>query len=337
MNRYKSTLFMLFSISCILFIFYGDSFIFTLFKGGQEYNKATYEIQNNNIQSAIELLNMSINKNPLFSEAYLNLGFAYTQDQQYELAENAFLTAIDLFSKGKFIETKDQISIEEKLVQAHKNLSILVYQPLMNKAASEGSPELVNDYYEKFKSHIQTASQTSTQQDSLTSILNSFDKKFPLILSDGFYNQAANQVNQNDLENAVKSLHDSIHQYPLHLESLILLGLLYQNSHDLNHALEYYLKALSVDTENIRLLNSISEIYSQLKDWSHAIEYYNKSLDVNPDQSNVIYNLAIFYNENSQYDQALKCWKQYLEMNPDASDKVEVQSMIDRLQSNIQK
>ena len=86
-------------------------------------------------------------------------------------------------------------------------------------------------------------------------------------------------------------------------------------------ALEYYIKALSIDEEHnktfgvIRHLSNIGEIYKDLDEFDKAISYNNQALEIllhNPQlelEATVNGTLGSIYYEMDDFNQALKYFK----------------------------
>lgn len=82
------------------------------------------------------------------------------------------------------------------------------------------------------------------------------------------------------------------------------LGLLYMNNNNLDDAIKYFKKTLSLDSSYYLALNALGLAYSIKGELQEAVNYYNKCLEVNPSFSEARNNLGTVYQELGYLDKA---------------------------------
>ncbi|MFO7659075.1 MAG: tetratricopeptide repeat protein [Bacteroidales bacterium] len=95
------------------------------------------------------------------------------------------------------------------------------------------------------------------------------------------------------------------------------IGFCYQQTGDLNKALEYYHKAELLEKNRHWLYNKIALCYRRLKNYNKAVEYYLEAEKMNPEDMQVQVFLGQTYMELEEYDAALKYYFKVEYHNPE--------------------
>ena len=88
---------------------------------------------------------------------------------------------------------------------------------------------------------------------------------------------------------------DSVSKSPEKFRPNYNAGEAYKKSGLSQTALDYYLKAYSINPDSYGLCNNIGNIYSEKKDFDSAEKYYMKALSLNPEYPKALNNLANIY------------------------------------------
>lgn len=102
------------------------------------------------------------------------------------------------------------------------------------------------------------------------------------------------------------------------------LGVAYSNKGDLRKAIEAFEKALSLDSENPTVLNSLGNVYYYLtletddqKLFQKCLETFKKAIELDPDYASPYNGLGAVYRLADNLDGAIYCWEKALELQPD--------------------
>jgi arylsulfatase A-like enzyme/Tfp pilus assembly protein PilF len=101
------------------------------------------------------------------------------------------------------------------------------------------------------------------------------------------------------------------------------LGVDYWKKGDIEHALEAYKYALSLDEDYAVVLNNLGTLYLTLfmknldrEDYSHAVDYFKKAIEYDPRYASAYNGLGSAYRQAGNPDDAIYCWEKTLEIDP---------------------
>jgi arylsulfatase A-like enzyme/Flp pilus assembly protein TadD len=104
----------------------------------------------------------------------------------------------------------------------------------------------------------------------------------------------------------------------------IQLGQAYTAKGDYRQALEYYGKALALDTTNALIYNNLGVIHfsiyqktRKVEDNTAALESYRKAVEMDPGLASAYNGLGGAYRAAGQIDEAISAWEKSLELDPD--------------------
>ncbi|TDT68649.1 putative negative regulator of RcsB-dependent stress response [Hypnocyclicus thermotrophus] len=89
----------------------------------------------------------------------------------------------------------------------------------------------------------------------------------------------------------------------------IVKGINALNQNKIQVALESFLDAYSINSENIFTLQNLAFIYSEKKDYNTAESYYLKILSKKSNDTNTLYNISVLYYNQEKYIKALNYLK----------------------------
>ena len=98
------------------------------------------------------------------------------------------------------------------------------------------------------------------------------------------------------------------------------LGQLEENKENIPKAVEYYLKAISVDNKYADAYMSLGGILYDQGKYDLEVESYRKAVEINPDKYENVYYLGTAYEDNQQYDKAIEAYEKALFIKPDHKD-----------------
>jgi tetratricopeptide (TPR) repeat protein len=87
------------------------------------------------------------------------------------------------------------------------------------------------------------------------------------------------------------------------------LGLFYINQSNVDEAIKYFVKALSLDARFYQAWNMIGLAHASKGHLEEAVKAYQKSLEINPQFTEVYNNLGTVYQERGQLDKAEAAYK----------------------------
>jgi tetratricopeptide (TPR) repeat protein len=77
-----------------------------------------------------------------------------------------------------------------------------------------------------------------------------------------------------------------------------------------------YLRSLELEPHNSQTLLCLGLVYNQIEEFSKAIEIYNKALIYKPDDEETLYHLANSLLYTGRYNEAISYYKKVVELNP---------------------
>jgi superkiller protein 3 len=88
------------------------------------------------------------------------------------------------------------------------------------------------------------------------------------------------------------------------------------NKKDTDKALEYYLKAVSIDPNHENALFELGYVYNEKGEYQKAIEYYSRVVALNPRAKDAFNNIGLAYSRLNDQQNAEKWYKKALDIDP---------------------
>ncbi|HBG92261.1 MAG: hypothetical protein A2X54_00825 [Nitrospirae bacterium GWF2_44_13] len=88
------------------------------------------------------------------------------------------------------------------------------------------------------------------------------------------------------------------------------------NKKDTDKAIEYYLKAVSIDPNHENALFELGYVYNEKGEYRKAIEYYNRVVALNPLAKDAFNNIGLAYSRLNDHQNAEKWYKKSLDIDP---------------------
>lgn len=168
------------------------------------------------------------------------------------------------------------------------------------------------------------------------------------------YNQALEKYNKKDFDTAITNCNAALQVDPNHYLSWNLLGNIFFQLNQLNHAQEFFLAAVKIkedffdgyymlghvlfnkkDFKNAiaiweeasklepkfaLLYANIAIAYTSLAEWEQTIFYANKTLNLEPENLDALYCLARVYQEKKELNEAKKYLEKVIKINPNHTE-----------------
>lgn len=120
---------------------------------------------------------------------------------------------------------------------------------------------------------------------------------------------------KGDCDVAKKMYLEILEFQPENANVLNLLGLLYLKQNDVNTAIDYFKKAVSI-SEDAYFLTNLGNAYLEAGEIKLAIQYLVKSVNISPDE-NTFFILASAFKKDNDFEQALMAYDFALQIKPD--------------------
>ena len=279
--------------------------------------------------ATIATLMNAVKANPNSYDAEFNLGVAYFNAQQYDLAAPEFKRAHNLKSS----DTTSQEMFESSLgISAYLKTD---YPTAIShlKAVLNINPKNPNANLLLGNAYIQTNDYKDAEAFLLGNIASSPDK--PQVLKDSHEGLAKIYMDQKNYTAAeaqlaaLLKLLSKSQEADRYFGAAQNLGVAYFQSAegqptsiqsgDYANAVSAWQKALSVHSD-AQIEKFLGFSYYNLGQFPDAINYYEQSLKQNPNDSETYYNLAVAYNDNGLYDEAAANFAQAFKIDPKDSN-----------------
>lgn len=139
---------------------------------------------------------------------------------------------------------------------------------------------------------------------------------------------SVNRERKTSLENFETELEDKLS--PSSVQELYSIGRQLESQGNLDQAINYYTNALSIEPENIQILNSRGYARSLIEDYQGAINDFNIALNIVPTDHIVLMNRGSTYCDLNNYNEALKDYNKIIEILPDYKDAYINRSIVKR-------
>ena len=106
-------------------------------------------------------------------------------------------------------------------------------------------------------------------------------------------------------------------KYPSELLLINISGICYQGLGKLETAVEYYRKAIKIDSGYYKAHFNLGGAYQALGMQNDAIKSYKSTLSIRPDYVEAHNNIGSLYKELNQFDNAIESFRKAIKINPD--------------------
>ena len=246
--------------------------------------KALESEKNGQFNEAIKLL---IKSKKSTKEINMLLGYLYSEQKEYEKAEEYYLKAIDagnndaLFNLGNlYSEQKEYSKAEEYYLKAIDTGNNKALNNLGNLYSKQKEYSKAEEYYKK--------AIDAGNNDALFNLGNLYSEQKEYSKAEESYKKAID-TGDND--------------------ALFNLGNLYSKQKEYSKAEDCYKKAIDAG-DNGALIN-LGILYNEQKEYSKAEDCYKKAIDAG--DNDALFNLGNLYSEQKEYLKAEECYKKAID------------------------
>lgn len=138
-------------------------------------------------------------------------------------------------------------------------------------------------------------------------------ESYYLLAYANYYRLDKEERNENNIKSVIDYLQKSIELNERYKPAYSLLGKIYEESEQYEHARTWYRKALFSDIENAEeFYGFIANTYFKEFRFDDAIKYYKKAIDKNKNYISAYCSIADIYTLQKDYDKAEKMYKQVI-------------------------
>ena len=120
-----------------------------------------------------------------------------------------------------------------------------------------------------------------------------------------YYNKAFDCYQKNQLYEAKQNLDQSLSYYKYD-KSYILRAVIYEESNQLDKAIEDYGELIKIDEKNKKYYNSRGYLYYKQKKYDQALKDFDQSLTLNKNQKDIQYYTGLIYQIKKEYKRSLE-------------------------------
>jgi cytochrome c-type biogenesis protein CcmH/NrfG len=143
---------------------------------------------------------------------------------------------------------------------------------------------------------------------------------------------------QGDGTAMIAALESRLNQNPRDVEALVGLGRLYLQTGQMPKAIEFYKRALEVDSNNVSALSGMAMILAQAGHSDQALILFDRALAINPQvPMALLFKGRILYEDKRDYAGAIANWEQFLRMMPQGGPAEVVRGWIEEARREARK
>ena len=255
--------------------------------------------------SAINFYQKSISIKPDYSKAHFNLAITFQEIGSITEAIKSYSNAIKYDSRN---------------AEAFNNLGNIYKDLSQNDEAIDcflSAIEINPSYLEANYSLALTFHDQGMYEDAVNKYQKVVEEKPDF--SEAWYNLGSVYKKINLNEAAITSFKKAVAVKPDFIDAYNELGNLYSDLSDLV-ALDYYEKAIALDTESAVLHFNIGNAHRKLSFIDNAIESYMQAISIDSKYFEALNNLGYLLKTRGQYEDAIKSFKDALIANPKYAD-----------------
>ena len=130
------------------------------------------------------------------------------------------------------------------------------------------------------------------------------------------FNLAVSLSNQRETLRAIQAYQKAIELNPTYIEAYNNLGIIYQETGDLDRALQVYQKATEINPQYEKAYNNMGILLLLKGRLEEATEAFQKALSINPNNVESLINLGVLFRKQGQLDRGIEFYQKALVINP---------------------
>ncbi len=281
-------------------------------------------------KAAITACKKAMEIDPNLANAHYNLGFAYREEGNDELAKQEFALYDELLKQeGEYIEipekpTSEEIDkyitlgdnyfkegkFDEAITEYKKALEIKPRDDILNKLGQAHQQKRLAGKPEEQPAKIDTFTSKKTLDE-----MPGLEREQDLSIED-LYDRGISYYDKGMIDKAIEEFKEVLELDPDDIETHYHLGNAYADKEMFDEAISIYKKVIEKNPEFIDAYLSLSTLYLDMDMVDEAISLCNQAISANPDDSFLCFHLGEAYVRNEQYEEAITAFNKAISINP---------------------
>ena len=281
-------------------------------------------------KAAITACKKAMEIDPNLANAHYNLGFAYREEGNDELAKQEFALYDELLKQeGEYIEipekpTSEEIDkyitlgdnyfkegkFDEAIIEYKKALEIEPRDDILNKLGQAHQQKRLAGKSEEQPAKIDTFKSKKTL-DEMPGLEGEQDLSI-----EELYDRGISYYDKGMIDKAIEEFKEVLELDPDDIETHYNLGNAYADKEIFDEAISIYKKVIEKNPEFIDAYLSLSTLYLDMDMVDEAISLCNQAISANPDDSFLCFHLGEAYVRNEQYEEAITAFNKAISINP---------------------
>ncbi len=281
-------------------------------------------------KAAITACKKAMEIDPNLANAHYNLGFAYREEGNDELAKQEFALYDELLKQeGEYIEipekpTSEEIDkyitlgdnyfkegkFDEAITEYKKALEIKPRDDILNKLGQAHQQKRLAGKPEEQPAKIDTFTSKKTLDE-----MPGLEREQELSIEE-LYDRGISYYDKGMIDKAIEEFKEVLELDPDDIETHYHLGNAYADKEIFDEAISIYKKVIEKNPEFIDAYLSLSTLYLDMDMVDEAISLCNQAISANPDDSFLCFHLGEAYVRNEQYEEAITAFNKAISINP---------------------
>ncbi len=281
-------------------------------------------------KAAITACKKAMEIDPNLANAHYNLGFAYREEGNDELAKQEFALYDELLKQeGEYIEipekpTSEEIDkyitlgdnyfkegkFDESIAEYKKALEIKPRDDILNKLGQAHQQKRLAGKPEEQPAKIDTFTSKKTLDE-----MPGLEREQELSIEE-LYDRGISYYDKGMIDKAIEEFKEVLELDPDDIETHYHLGNAYADKEMFDEAISIYKKVIEKNPEFIDAYLSLSTLYLDMDMVDEAISLCNQAISANPDDSFLCFHLGEAYVRNEQYEEAITAFNKAISINP---------------------
>jgi len=281
-------------------------------------------------KAAITACKKAMEIDPNLANAHYNLGFAYREEGNDELAKQEFALYDELLKQeGEYIEipekpTSEEIDkyitlgdnyfkegkFDEAIIEYKKALEIEPRDDILNKLGQAHQQKRLAGKSEEQPAKIDTFKSKKTLDE-----MPGLEREQDLSIEE-LYDRGISYYDKGMIDKAIEEFKEVLELDPDDIETHYHLGNAYADKEMFDEAISIYKKVIEKNPEFIDAYLSLSTLYLDMDMVDEAISLCNQAISANPDDSFLCFHLGEAYVRNEQYEEAITAFNKAISINP---------------------
>ena len=281
-------------------------------------------------KAAITACKKAIEINPDLANAHYNLGFAYREEGNDELAKQEFALYDKLLKQeGEYIEIPEKPTpkdidkyitlgdnyfkegkFDESIAEYKKALEIKPRDDILNKLGQVHQQKRLAGISEGQPAKIDTFTSEKTLDE-----MPRLETKQELSIEE-LYDRGISYYDKGMIDKAIEEFKEVLELDPDDVETHYHLGNAYADKEMPDEAIAIYKKTIEENPEFIDAYLSLGTLYLDMDMVDEAISLCKQAISANPDDSFLCFHLGEAYVRKKQYEEAITAFNNAISINP---------------------